>query len=665
MLAKSACFQPQLLLFFLFVVLFTTGCQTNERPSVTIAYVSPTVLPTTTPTTVMAKIPTTSPEPSPTATAVPSLALVPTVMPTLIHPPVRSPTQTPIPLPLEPMLPFPTVTPNFMEYETKQVFLSFGGYGGDGGSNTDDYFGRFTPALIIYGDGQFLLREGVYRESIAFSETTLTPSEMCILRQQIEATGFLEPPDEFFTQPRKGAGAGELIIQVENSVYSFYGPQVQYLVKELARGVDLIENYRPAKPLTPYIPTYLRLWIEEVTPNPQLTPHLWPSNLPELEQLWSDRDQNIILVEGEWVEPIFNLFSRQLTQKYFQEGNNVYSIIARPLLPHETPRHIGYYPGLPRDYVPVLNCEGEPSLVSPTNPTATPTLTISAAQLTGQGRIAFVADPYGEQEIYVIEADGTNRLRLTNNLFADSEPAWSPDGEHIAFVSEQNDNRDIYIMDANGTNVTQLTDHPYDDYSPTWSSDSTKIAFISDRDGGWEKSEIYMMNADGSEQQRLTEDSSRDLHPVWSPDGLKIAFIRSSTLAVLWLDRPEIVEERIPLNFTRSQGLAWSPNSSQIAIGYSPSVMESFIRIINLEGTEARSFEIQGLGLPTDLDWSQSGDFLVFSARDPNVWENSNYYSEDESYFGNWNIYVLDFSSQEVIQITFADQDETSPVFWP
>jgi Tol biopolymer transport system component len=572
---------------------------------------------------------------------------------------------TPFPFPLEPMTPFPTVTPNYIEYETKSVFLSFGGYGGDGGSNTDGYYGRFTPSLIIYGDGQLLLREGVYRESITFSEATLSPSEMCILRQQIETTGFLEPRDKFFTQNGGGAGAGVLGIQVENIVYTFYGPDVQNLVEDLAAGIELIENYRPAKAFIPYYPTYLRLWIEEITPDEQITPLMWPSNLPTLEELWSDREQNIILVEGEWVEPIFNLFSRQLTQKIFQEEDNVYSIIARPLLPHETPRHIGYYPSLPRDYVPVLNCEDEPAIISPAIPTATPTLTAPATQLIGQGRIAFIAGSYSNQEIFVIEADGTTRLRLTNNLFTDSEPAWSPDGKRIAFVSEQNDNRDIYVMDANGSNMMQLTDHVYDDYSPTWSPDGTKIAFISDRDGGWEKSEIYVMNADGSVQQRLTQNGTRDLQPVWSPDGRKIAFVKSSTLAILTLDQSE-EEEQTPFTTGKFQRPAWSPDSSQIAIVYSPNIMESTIRIINVDDMmETQTFNIYSLELPTSLDWSIAGDYIIFAARDPNIDENAIYFSEYESYFGNWNIYALDLLSQGVIQITFTEQDELSPVLWP
>ena len=75
----------------------------------------------------------------------------------------------------------------------------------------------------------------------------------------------------------------------------------------------------------------------------------------------------------------------------------------------------------------------------------------------------------------------------------------------IAFVSQRDGNDEIYTMNADGSNVQRLTSDPIgspnSDLSPTWSPDGTRIAFVSNRDGNYE---IYVMNADGSNQQRLT-----------------------------------------------------------------------------------------------------------------------------------------------------------------
>ncbi|GAG57122.1 unnamed protein product, partial [marine sediment metagenome] len=72
----------------------------------------------------------------------------------------------------------------------------------------------------------------------------------------------------------------------------------------------------------------------------------------------------------------------------------------------------------------------------------------------------------------------------------------------IAFESSRDDNDEIYVMDADGSNQVNLTNNPEGDSDPTLSPDGKKIAFKSNRDG---KDEIYVMNADGSDQKRLTE----------------------------------------------------------------------------------------------------------------------------------------------------------------
>ncbi len=78
--------------------------------------------------------------------------------------------------------------------------------------------------------------------------------------------------------------------------------------------------------------------------------------------------------------------------------------------------------------------------------------------------------------------------RLTNHPGNDRDPAWSPESGRIAFYSDRDGNNDIYVMDADGGNVRNLTRHPANEYHPTWSPDGTRIAFSSDRDG---TGEIY------------------------------------------------------------------------------------------------------------------------------------------------------------------------------
>ncbi|MBP7791964.1 MAG: PD40 domain-containing protein, partial [Candidatus Goldbacteria bacterium] len=58
---------------------------------------------------------------------------------------------------------------------------------------------------------------------------------------------------------------------------------------------------------------------------------------------------------------------------------------------------------------------------------------------------------------------GSNQIRLTNNSEYDYNPVWSPDGSKIAFESYRDGNREIYVMDANGSNQVNLTNNIADD----------------------------------------------------------------------------------------------------------------------------------------------------------------------------------------------------------
>ena len=139
-------------------------------------------------------------------------------------------------------------------------------------------------------------------------------------------------------------------------------------------------------------------------------------------------------------------------------------------------------------------------------------------------RIAFITCCTGMDDLFVVNADGSNPTRIATE--AAGSAAWAPDGGRIAFVSVRGGNLDIYVVDADGSNPTRLTDDSALDFRPLWSPDGSRIAFTSQRDGN---SEIYVMNADGSGLARLTHDPARDdlaFGSAWSPDGRFIAFTR-------------------------------------------------------------------------------------------------------------------------------------------
>ncbi len=128
-------------------------------------------------------------------------------------------------------------------------------------------------------------------------------------------------------------------------------------------------------------------------------------------------------------------------------------------------------------------------------------ISFANAQEISEYRIAFASDVDGDWEIYLMDADGGNSVRLTHSRRSDYYPFWSPDGTKIAFFSNRDGNSEIYVMDADGGNQKRLTDNPATDKAPCWSPDGTRIAFNSNRDGNYE---IYVMDVDGNNPMNLT-----------------------------------------------------------------------------------------------------------------------------------------------------------------
>jgi Tol biopolymer transport system component len=132
---------------------------------------------------------------------------------------------------------------------------------------------------------------------------------------------------------------------------------------------------------------------------------------------------------------------------------------------------------------------------------------------------------YFRPNVYVVGLDGGDARVLAS---AAAAPAWSPDGGRIAFASTRDRNgrecyeqcrykSELYVMDADGSNPVRLTRNRGEDTAPRWSPDGQRIVFQSDRNAPRaEEAELYSIAPDGSCLTWLTNGSPASVEPDWS-----------------------------------------------------------------------------------------------------------------------------------------------------
>ncbi|UCF61202.1 MAG: PD40 domain-containing protein [Anaerolineaceae bacterium] len=300
--------------------------------------------------------------------------------------------------------------------------------------------------------------------------------------------------------------------------------------------------------------------------------------------------------------------------------------------------------------------------------TSLPQLTLTGA---GGGVIAFSSTRDGNEEIYVMNADGSDQRRLTNDPAYDHLPNWSPDGARIVFTTDRRGDFETYVMNTDGSDATSLGGGGWS----IWSTDGSQIAFLSWRGGD---SEIHVMPApepyssESGDGQWLTNNNAGDWEPAWSPDGSQIAFVsnRDGNAEIYLMNADGSDQKRLTYNQTDEWAPAWSPDGTQLAFisdreDPNPLRCQPYcnyeIYVLNLQDAlQSRYADWQRLTNNNAVDnlpaWSPDGTRLAFfSDRD-----------------GDAEIYVMDVAAAlqgaddvEVQQLTDNNFDDFSPAWRP
>ncbi|MCF7797641.1 MAG: hypothetical protein K9N36_07725 [Candidatus Marinimicrobia bacterium] len=166
-------------------------------------------------------------------------------------------------------------------------------------------------------------------------------------------------------------------------------------------------------------------------------------------------------------------------------------------------------------------------------------------------RVIFTSQVDEDLELFSMNADGSDVQRITHRLGYDGGAYFSPNGKEIVWRAWYPENHsdslrwinnmkeslveavplDVYVMNADGTNIRRLTQNGATNWAPSWHPGGEYIIFSSNMDD-WRREyagyghnfELYLIKKDGTGLTRLTFNKTFDSFPMFSPDGKKVAF---------------------------------------------------------------------------------------------------------------------------------------------
>lgn len=244
-------------------------------------------------------------------------------------------------------------------------------------------------------------------------------------------------------------------------------------------------------------------------------------------------------------------------------------------------------------------------------------------QLTGEKGIAstqivFSYKTPSGKELAMVDYDGFNFTRLTDNGRFNLFPAWAPDRKRILFSAHSSDRLNIYLFDLLKKEIKIISSFRGLNFAPCWSPDGSKICLCLTKDGN---AEIYLLDLKTDKLNRLTYNKAIDTSPAFSPNSREITFVsdRAGNPQIYVMDMHGGNVRRLTFHGNYNTSPAWSPRGDIIA--YVSREADNSQQVYVTDPYDFEPVRLTSKGNNEEPSFSPDGLHIVFSSNRSGIYK--------------------------------------------
>lgn len=260
-------------------------------------------------------------------------------------------------------------------------------------------------------------------------------------------------------------------------------------------------------------------------------------------------------------------------------------------------------------------------------------------------RIVFSRGEGDRRDLYVVDYDGANTLRLTANRTLNLCPSWSTDGKEIAFTSYRNGEQGLYSLATTTGKVRQVIQLEGLNLGADWHPSRDELVVSLSRG---QNPEIYRISPQGKVLKRLTVSQAVEISPSWSPGGRDLVFTsdRTGTPQLYIIDGEGANRRRLTFEGQYNDSAVWSPNGEEIVYVTRTGNISQIV-LMKATGEDRRVLTDGYWRNCEDPSWAPDGRHVVFTS--------------DRS--GVFKLFVYDVTEDTFRQLTFGEHPDITPAW--